>query len=83
MLIFTQQAFFSFVFFLSYFIFLDTFFTFQMLSPFLLFPLKSPISPSFPLLNNPPTPVPGHGISLHWGIEPSQDQWPLHPLMTN
>jgi hypothetical protein len=22
-----------------------------------------------------------HGILLHWGIEPSQDQWPLLPLM--
>jgi hypothetical protein len=40
------------------------------------FPL-SPCSPTHPLL------FPGHGIPLHWGIEPSQDQGPLLPLMTN
>ena len=53
-----------------------------MFSPFLFFPLKIPYSP-LPLLPNPPTPIPGPGIPLYWGIEPSQDQGPLLPLMTN
>jgi hypothetical protein len=61
-------------------------FTFQMLSPFLvspqkntlnLFPLPSPCSPTHPLL------LLGPGIPPHWGIEPSQDQEPLLPLMSN
>ena len=30
-----------------------------------------------------PFPVPYPDISLHWGIEPSQDQEPLLPLMSN
>ena len=37
----------------------------------------SPCSPTHPLL------LPGPGIPLHWGIEPSQDQGPLFPLMSN
>jgi hypothetical protein len=37
----------------------------------------SPCSPSHPLL------LPGPGIPLHWGIETSQDQGPLLPLMTD
>jgi hypothetical protein len=36
-----------------------------------------PCSPTHPLL------LPGPGIPLHWGIEPSQDQGPLLPLTTN
>ena len=56
-----------------------------MLSPFLVPPCKHP-SPSSP----PPAPMrvlpyllPPYrpGIHLHWGIEPSQDQGPLLPLM--
>jgi hypothetical protein len=54
-----------------------------MLSPFLVTPLKIPYPLSFPLLPNPPTPIPGPGIPLYWGIEPLQDQGPLLPLMTN
>ena len=36
-----------------------------------------PCSPTYPLL------LPCLGIPLHWGIEPSQDQGPLLPLMSN
>ena len=59
-----------------------------MLSPFLLSPVKIPYSlppppppPCSP--TNPPTPIPGPGIPLHWGIEPTKDQGLLLPLMTN
>jgi hypothetical protein len=55
-----------------------------MLCPFLVSPLKipyslptSPCSPTYPLL------LPGPGISLYRGIESSQDQRPLLPLMTD
>jgi hypothetical protein len=54
-----------------------------MLSPFLVSPLKTPYPPAFSLLPNPPTPIPGPGIPLYCGIEPSQDQGPLLPLMTD
>jgi hypothetical protein len=47
--------------------------------PFPGFPSKNPLS----LLTNPPTPASCLGIPLHWGIEPSQDQGPLLPLMLN
>ena len=51
-----------------------------MLSPFLVSPWKilshSPCSPTHPLL------LPGPGIPLHWGIEPSEDQGSPLPLMT-
>jgi hypothetical protein len=53
-----------------------------MLSPFPISPLKTP----YPI---PPPPssmtvLPIHPvITLHWGIEPSQDQEPLLPLMPN
>jgi hypothetical protein len=63
-------------------------FTFQMLSPFLVFPSTNPPIPSpsrcFCEGAPPPThPLPTHcpSISLHWGIEPSQDQGPPLPLM--
>jgi hypothetical protein len=46
-------------------------FTFQMLSPFLISPLKIPYP--LPLLSNPPTPIPGSGIPLYWGIEPENE----------
>jgi hypothetical protein len=52
-----------------------------MLSPFLisppkiLYPLPSPPAPP-----NPSTPIPGPGIPLYWGLEPSQDQGPLLKL---
>jgi hypothetical protein len=54
-----------------------------MLSPFLVSPLKIPYPLPLALLPNPPTPIPGPSIPLHWGIEPSQDQGPLLPLMIN
>ena len=44
-----------------------------MLSPFLI----------SHLLTNPPTPASLSWHSLHWGIEPAQDQGPLLPLMSN
>jgi hypothetical protein len=52
-----------------------------MLSLLLVSPWKTPIpshcSPTQPLL------LPGLGIPLHCGIDPSQDQWPLLPLITD
>ena len=53
-----------------------------MLSPFLVSPPKIPYSLPLLLLNNPPI-LTSWGIPLHWGIEPSQNQGPFHPLMTN
>jgi hypothetical protein len=50
--------------------------------PFPSFPSENPIPPfpsPLPLLTNPPTP----GITIYWGIEPSQDLGPFLPLMTN
>jgi hypothetical protein len=61
-----------------------------MLSLLSWFPLWKPTIPSpLPLLPNPQNTIqevfllPGLGIPLHWGIEPSQDQGPLLPLMTD
>ena len=54
-----------------------------MLSPFLVSPSKTPIPFLLLLLTNPPTPMSCPGIPLHWGIEPSQDQGPLLPSMSN
>jgi hypothetical protein len=42
--------------------------------------LSPPLSPCSP---THPHPLPGPGIPLHWGIETSQDQGPLLPLMTD
>jgi hypothetical protein len=42
-----------------------------------LFPLPSHCSTTNPLL------LPGPGIPLYWSTEPSQNQGPLLPLMTN
>jgi hypothetical protein len=61
--------------FLGIFFFFFSLFTFQMLSPFLISPLKTP----YPI----PLPLPCPGITLHWGIKPSQDQGPLLPLMSD
>lgn len=65
------------------FSFFLSFFTVQMLSPFLVFLLQTP--PSYP---PPPAFIrvfllpPYHpGIPLHWGIKPSQDQGPALSLM--
>ena len=43
----------------------------------LLYPSPSPCSPTHPLLLSCP------GIPLHWGMEPSQDQGPFLPVMSN
>jgi hypothetical protein len=64
-------------------------FTCQMLSPFTISPLKTlyPILlflASMSMLSYLPTyPLPPHccSIPLHWGIKPSQNQWPPLPLM--
>ena len=42
----------------NFFNYLFPLFTFQMLSPFLVSSLKTPISSPLPLLSNPPTPAP-------------------------
>jgi hypothetical protein len=74
-----------FFFFILFFLFiLDIFFIYiSNVIPFPGFPSKNPLShssspssPTHPLL------LPGPGIPLHWGIEPSQDQGPLLPLMS-
>ena len=52
-----------------------------MLSPFLVSLPKSPISFPLPHSTTHPLPLPGLGIPLYWGIESSQDQGPLLPLM--
>jgi hypothetical protein len=68
----------------SFFFLLDTFFIYiSNVIPFSNFPSENPLSPPPPLPPNPPTPIPGPGIPLYWGIEPSQDQGPLLPLMTS
>jgi hypothetical protein len=66
-------------------LFIRYFFIFQMLFPFLVFPEKllSRVSPPPHPLTNRPTPASCLGIPLHWGIELSQDQGPLLPLMSN
>jgi hypothetical protein len=65
-------------------------FTFQMLSAFPVSPQENPyhilpLPNSVRVLHHPPTdpiPPPYPGIPLHWGIEPSQDQWSLLPLIS-
>ena len=54
-----------------------------MLFPYLVSPLKTLYSLPLPLLTNSPTPTswPWHSPTLE--IEPSQNQGPLLPLMTN
>jgi hypothetical protein len=48
------------------------------------FPLwKLPMLSPLYLLTKTPTPVSGPGIALRWGIEPSQNQGSLFPMMTN
>ena len=63
---------------------LDILFIFQILTPSFVSPLKihlfhplSPCSTTYPLL------LPCSGIPLHLGIESSQGQGPLLPLMSN
>jgi hypothetical protein len=69
-----------------YFLFLlDIFFIYiSNVIPFPSFPSKIPLCPApSPCSPTNPLPLPGPGISLYWGIEPSQDQRPLLPLMTD
>jgi hypothetical protein len=54
-----------------------------MLSPFLVSPLKPPPPPLLPSSPTHSLPLPGPGIPLFRGIEPSQDQGPFLPLMPN
>jgi hypothetical protein len=57
-----------------------------MFNPFLVSPLKNPLPLSPPTSTCSPThplPLPGAGIPQHWGIEPSQNEGPLLPLMTD
>jgi hypothetical protein len=84
------ESFHCFVFFCLYWIF--SIFTFQMLSPFLTTPWIIPI-PSHPPSPHPPllwgcshthSLLPTYpGIPLHCNINPSQDQGPLLPLLSD
>ena len=71
---------------LLYFL-LDIFFIYiSNVIPFSCFPSKNSLShspPPFPCLPTHTLPLPCPGISLHWGIEPSQDQGPLLSLMSH
>jgi hypothetical protein len=68
-----------FSFFLSFFLsfnWIFSLFTFQMLSPFLVFPPKTtlpcPLSPiPSPCSPTHPLPLPGPGIPPHWSTQPS------------
>jgi hypothetical protein len=71
-------------------VFIDNLITFLLdifsiyISKYTGFPSENPLSPpdSYCSVTHP-LPLPGPGIPLHWSIEPSQDQGPLLPLMTN
>jgi hypothetical protein len=70
----------------SWFLFLlDIFFIYiSNVIPFPSFPSENPLSPPVsPCSPTHPLLLPGPGIPLYWGIEPSQDQGPLLPLMTD
>jgi hypothetical protein len=67
-----------------FYFFKDVFFIYiSNVIPFPSFPSKNPYLFPLPLLPNSPTPIPGPGIPLYWGIKPSQDHGPLLALMTN
>ena len=76
----------------KYFYYIFSLFTFQMLSPFLVFPKKKKnqkpkiLSPHYyPCSPTHPLPLPGPGIPLHWGIKPyrtkslSSHWWSIRP----
>jgi hypothetical protein len=65
----------------NYFLYL--YFKCYPLSWFLLWKWKPPISSPSPCLPTHSLLFPGPGIPLYWGIELSQDQGPLLPLMTD
>jgi hypothetical protein len=64
---------------------LDVFFIYiSDVIPFSSFPSENRLSPPHsPCSPTHPLPLPGHGITLYWGIEPSQEQGPLLPLKTD
>jgi hypothetical protein len=62
------------------FIYISNVFPFPVSTPKALYPIFPPPA-SIRVLPHPPTPISRFGISLHWGIEPSQDHWPLLPVM--
>ena len=73
----------------SYF-FIGYFIYFSNIIPFSGLPSKNSLStPSSPCFydcahqHSHPLPPPHPGIPLHWAMEPSQDQKPLLPLMSN
>jgi hypothetical protein len=77
----SPTLFFSFFFYWMFYLF-----TFQMLSSFPISSPQSPIPSSLPLLlwecsHTHLLPPYCPGITLHWGIKPSQDQGSLLPLM--
>jgi hypothetical protein len=64
---------------------LDIFFIYiSNVIPFPGFPFKNPLSlPHSPCSPTHPLLLHGPGVPLYWGMEPSQNQGPLLPLMTN
>jgi hypothetical protein len=70
---------------IKYTFLLDIFFIYiSYVIPFPSFPSKNPLSPlPSPCSPTHPFPLPGPGIPLYWGIEPSQDQGPFLPLMSD
>ena len=75
---FVFVLFICFVCFLTFSFFIRYFFIYiSNVIPKIPYTLPPPCSPTHPLL------LPGPGISLHWGIESSQDQGPCLPLMTD
>jgi hypothetical protein len=87
----TKRCALLFLFFVFYFLSLDIFFYLQFKCyPQSWFPLQKPLSlPHFPGLYecalplNDPLPPSVPSILLHWGIEPTQDQESLLPLIPN
>jgi hypothetical protein len=64
---------------------LDIFFNYiSNVVPFPSFPSENPLSfPPSPCSPTHPLLLPGPSIPLYWGIDPSQDQGPVLPLMTD
>jgi hypothetical protein len=75
----THTPIYTYLYILFYYIF--SLFTFQMLSHFIVSPLKIPYPLPLPCSQTHPILLPDPGIPLYWSIEPSQDQGPLLPLI--